>query len=228
MLDLLLALIPLAIGAALQPTQFMALILLLQTDRPVVNAWAFIGGMVVFHLGLGGIFWVLFTRVETYIETGGAQFENVVGTVLLLLGLMLLVYALRRIFGAEKGDEAAASWLEQLGSVTPIKAALVGFGLLALDPKDWLFTLAAVDLIVGADLGNIESLFAFLLFILMVQSLLITPTIYVMVAPESSKRRFNSLSLWLARNERAIEITVAIILGVYFVYVGLETLGVFS
>ena len=226
MLDLLLALIPLALGAALQPAQLMALIVLLQTDRAVANAWAFIGGMTVFHLGLGGVFWVLFTGVETSIESGGGQFENVVGTVLLLLGLMLLVYALRRIFGAENGDEAAESWLEQLGSVTPLRAALVGFGLLALDPKDWVFTLAAVDLIAAADLSNPESLLAYLVFVLFVLSLLIVPLVLMIVIPEQSQRWITRLGAWLMRNERVIEILVATLLGAYFALAGLEMMGI--
>jgi len=223
--DLLIALIPLALGAALQPAQLMALIVLLQTDRAVVNAWAFIGGMTVFHLGLGGVFWVLSTRIETSIESGGGQFNIIVGTVLLLLGLMLLVYALRRIFGADKGDEAAASWLDQLESVTPLRAAVVGFALLALDPRDWLFTLAAVDLIAGADLSSLESLLAYLVFVLFVLSLLIIPLVLVMITPEQSGRWITRLGAWLMRNERVIEILVATLLGAYFALAGLEMMG---
>ncbi len=223
--DLVLALIPLALGAALQPAQLMALIVLLQTDRGVVNAWAFIGGMIVFHLGLGVLLWLLFTGVETSIESGGGQFEFVVGTVLLLLGVMLLVYALRRIFGAEKGDEFAASWLGQLGSVMPIRAALVGFGFLVLDPKDWLFTLAAVDLIAGADLSSLESLLAYLVYVLFVLSLLILPLILVMVTPVQSRRWITGMGVWLVHNERVIAIFVALLLGAYFTYAGLKMMG---
>lgn len=225
MTELLLALIPLALAAAIQPVQLMTLIFLLQTERAIANAWAFIGGMTTFHLGLGGLLWVLITQVETSVESGGGNFDLVVGSILLVLGLMLLVYGLRRIFSAEMGDEAAASWLVKLQSVTPIRATLVGFALLALDPRDWLFTLAAVDLIAAADLEGWVSLLAYLVFILLVQSVLIIPMILVMVSPEQSKQRIGALNVWLVRNEHVIEILVAALLGAYFTYAGLETMG---
>ena len=98
MIELLLSLIPLAIGAAVQPPQVIALIFLLQTRRGRANGLAFVGGMTAFHLTLGALLWRLITEVETSVEAEGGQFDRVVGTGLAVLGLMLLVYALRRTF----------------------------------------------------------------------------------------------------------------------------------
>ena len=117
MLDLLLALVPLAIAGALQPPQVIALIFLLQTPRGLTNGLAYVGGMTAFRLAIGALFWVLVSGVEEVVEAEGGQFSLVVGTVLAVLGVVLLVYALRR--GLSAKDDAAAGWLGKLRSVSP-------------------------------------------------------------------------------------------------------------
>jgi hypothetical protein len=121
MVELLLALVPLAIAAALQPAQVIALSFLLQTRRGVANGLAYVGGMTAFRLALGALFWVLITGVEEAVESEGGQFSLVVGTVLVVLGVVLLVYALRRGLSARDEDDAATAWLQKLGSLSPAR-----------------------------------------------------------------------------------------------------------
>ena len=125
MLELLWALIPLAVAAALQPPQVIALIFLLQTPRGLANGLAYVGGMTVFRLAIGTLFWVMITGVEEVVEAEGGQFSLVVGSILVVLGLVLLVYALRRGLSAKSEDEAAATWLQSLQSVSPARAAWI-------------------------------------------------------------------------------------------------------
>jgi threonine/homoserine/homoserine lactone efflux protein len=148
--------------------------------------------MTAFRLAIGALFWVLVSGVEEVVEAEGGQFGLVVGTVLVVLGVVLLVYALRRGLSAKASpsaggeDDAAAGWLGKLRSVSPGQAALVGVAFLALDPKDWLVKLAAVDLIAEADLGGTASLLAYLIFTLLALSLLLMPLILVVGGPGQS------------------------------------------
>ena len=64
--------------------------------------------------------------------------------------------------------------------MSPAQAALVGVAFLALDPKDWLTKLAAVDLIAAADLSGMASLVAYLIFTLLAQSVLLIPLMLVL------------------------------------------------
>jgi threonine/homoserine/homoserine lactone efflux protein len=228
MAELLLALVPLAIAAALQPPQVVALSFLLQTRHGVANGLAYVGGMTAFRLALGALFWALITGVEEAVESEGGRFDFVVGTVLVVLGIVLLVYALRRGLSARDEDDAAAAWLQKLGSVSPAQAALVGVAFLALDPKDWLTKLAAVDLIAAADLSGMASLVAYLIFTLLAQSVLLIPLILVLAAPRKAEKSLGSLNAWLERNARTLDIVVAVLLGALFLYEGLEHLGVFA
>lgn len=228
MLELLLALVPLAVAAALQPPQVIALVFLLQTPRGLANGLAYVGGMTAFRLAIGALFWVLITGVEEVVEAEDGQFSLVVGSILVVLGVVLLVYALRRGLSAKGEDDAAAAWLQSLQSVSPAQAALVGVAFLALDPKDWLVKLAAVDLIAEADLSDMASLLAYLWFVLLAQLVVLFPLILVLADPGKAQKSLGSLSAWLERNERTIEIVFAVVLGVYFLYEGLEHLGLFS
>ena len=185
-------------------------------------------GMTAFRLALGALFWVLLSGVEEAVESGGGQFGLIVGTVMVVLGIALLFYGLRYAFSANEGEEAEPTWLSKLGDVTPAKAALIGFAMLALDPKDWLADLAAVDMVAAADLSGVASLLAYLWYALISLSLVFIPWILVLVAPQKADESLNSMNAWLGRHSRTIVIAVAVLLGAYFLYSGLGMIGVFS
>ena len=111
-----------------------------------------------------------------------------------VLGLLLLVYALRQAFSAQSEDQAAASWLKKLDSVTPLRAALVGIAFLALDPKDWLIDISAIDLIAAADLRGLHSGLTYLIYIFLTQILLLIPLIYTIIFPAKAQRSLKQLN----------------------------------
>ena len=226
MAELILSLIPLAIAAALQPPQVIALVVLLQTKRGLVNGLTYIFGMIAFRLLIGGIFWVLISNIEETVETSGGNFSLLVGTVLLVLGILMLVSALRRAFSKYGEDEAAASWLDKLQDVTPVRAFLVGVAFLALDPKDWLVDISAINLIADADMSGLNSLWAYLIYILMTQSLLLIPLILSFFLPQRTKSGLTRFTVWMKRHEQTIEIVFALIFGLLFLQIGLELLGI--
>ena len=227
MTDLVAPLIALALVAAIQPAQITAVLLLLQTKHGKTSALAFILGMTVFRLVLGATFWVVFSNVEVAVESTGSQFSVLVGAVLMTLGLIMLVHALHRIFSAHDGELPASSWLNTLQEMTPPRAALLGIAFLALDPKDWVTDMAAVNLIADADLSGTASLLAFLLYVLLAQSLLLLPLLMILIAPQLAYRSLESLNYWIETHARAIDISVMAIFGALFLSIGLQQLGLF-
>jgi threonine/homoserine/homoserine lactone efflux protein len=225
MAGLILSLVPLAVAAALQPPQVIALVVLLQARRGATNALAYVAGMSAFRLALGGILWLMISNVEQRIEGAGGEFSILVGAVLVVLGLLMLVHALRQTVSAHGEDEAAATWLDKLNDVAPLQAALLGVAFLALDPKDWLVDLSAIDLIADADLSGPNSLLAYLVYTLLAQSLLLIPLILTFVAPRRAQTRLAAINVWMERYQRAIEVIAALVFGLLFLYIGLEHLG---
>ncbi len=228
MIELMVILIPLTIGAALvQLPQVIILIFLLHTRRGVANGLAYVGSKTAFHLILGGLLWLFMSGVETSVEAAGGQFSLVVGAGLSVAGLVLLVYALRTVFSAPDDDAAAAGWLDKLESVSPWQAALVGIALLALDPKDWLFTLSGVELIAAADLSSSASLLVYLLFILLVQSFLLGLLLLRLIAPDRAQQWLGAINAWLKQYMRLFKIGGSVLLGGYLLAEGLQQLGLF-
>ena len=227
MTELLVSLLSLAIAATLQPPQVIAMIIMLQTHRGVANGLAYIAGMTAFRLALGGISWMLFSSLEGSLETSGGEFSVVVGAILVVLGLLMLVHALRKGFSAVGEDDTAASWLQNLETISPRPAFLVGLAFLALDPRDWIIDISAVNLIAEADLAGIQSLFAFLAYILLAQSLLCIPLLLTVTNPDRTRRGLAALNAWMKAHEKQIEIIVVILFGLLFLAIGLEHLGVF-
>ena len=227
MTELFVSLLSLAIAATLQPPQVIAMIILLQTRRGIANGLAYIAGMTAFRLALGGISWMLFSSLEGSLETSGGEFSIVVGAILVVLGLLMLVHALRKSFSAVGEDDAAASWLQKLETISPRPAFLVGLAFLALDPKDWIIDISAINLIAEADLSSSQSLLAYLAYILLAQSLLWAPLLLTVAAPNRARRVLAALNTWMKAHEKHIEIGVAILFGLVFLVIGLEHLGVF-
>ena len=223
--ELVLSLIPLALAAAFQPPQIIALLVLLQTKRGKTNGFAYISGMFLFRLVLGLVFWFLASSIEESVETNGGRFGILVSAVLMMLGLILLVNSLRSAFSAPDEDQAAPFWLDNWEGFSPLRAGLVGMGFLALDPKDWLTDFAAVNLIADADLGGTASLIAYLFYLLMTLSLLLIPLISMFLVPKQAKGVLVALNNWMNKNARSIEILTTIIFGLMFLGIGFRGLG---
>ena len=223
--DLLLQLTPLALAAALQPLQVIALVVILQSERGTANGLAYVGGMSAFRVVLALVMTVLVSSLEAVIESTGGNFDLVVGTVLVVLGLVMGGFALRRGLSPGGNDEDA-SLLDRLDAAGPAKAALVGASFLALDPRDWLIDLAAVDLIAEADLSGTSSVLGYLFYLLLAQSLVLIPLIVSLLSPQRSQDMLGTFSSWMRRHERAIEVVVAAVFGLLILFAGLEYLGV--
>ena len=223
--NLILSLIPLGLAAAFQPPQVIAMLVLLQTKRGMLNGLGYLAGMFLFRLALGLGFWFLASSLEQSVESTGGRFSTLVSGVLVVLGLLLLVNALRSIFSAADEDQTASSWMDRLEDVSPLRAGLVGIAFLALDPKDWITDLAAVNLIADADLSGANNLIAYLIYLLMAFSLLLLPMIYMLVFPKKAKRTLGRLNVWMKQHERGIEIVTAILFGLMFLGIGLGGVG---
>jgi len=224
--DLILALIPLGLAAAFQPPQVIAMLILLQTKRGLLTGLGYVAGMFLFRLALGLVFWFLASSLEQTVESTGGRFGILVSGVLIVLGLLLLVNALRRVFSAADEDQTASSWMDNLEDISPLRAGLVGVAFLALDPKDWITDLAAVNLIADADLAGFTSLMAYLIYLLVALSLLLLPMIYLLVFPKKAKSSLGKLNGWMKQHARGIEIVTAILFGLLFIGIGMGGLGV--
>jgi len=215
------SLVPLIIGSAVVPVQIIIDILLLKSPRQgLLKAAAYVGGMTTLRLLQGLIFGLILTNsAASSTEEGGGK-SPIVLTLLLVLGVFLLITAYRVWRKEDDPDAPPPKWLTMIDSLTPLKAFGIGFGMLLIGAKFWVFTLGAIGVIGQAQLGQPSSTVAYLLFVLLAELLLLLPILIRVIIPKQSITLLEQISAWLTRYNRPIMILVSLIFGLLFLYQG--------
>ena len=215
------SLVPLIIGSALVPIQIIIDILLLKSPRQgLLKAAAYVGGMTTLRLLQGLIFGLILTNsAASSTEEGGGK-SPIVLTLLLVLGVFLLITAYRVWRKEDDPDAPPPKWLTMIDSLTPLKAFGIGFGMLLIGAKFWVFTLGAIGVIDQAQLGQPSSTVAYLLFVLLAELLLLLPILIRVIIPKQSITLLEQISAWLTHYNRPIMILVSLIFGLLFLYQG--------
>lgn len=216
------ALLPFILGSALVPLQIIVVTLLLTSEsRGPLKAIAFVLGMTLARLAQG----VLFGLVLTGGSGDPADAENagvVKATALMILGILLLITAYKKWSKEADPDAPPPKWLTMLESLTPLRALLVGAGFIFIAPKLWVFVLGAISAIEEAQLGQSASTRAFLLFVLLAQSLLLLPIAIRLIVPRQAQSLLAALAEWLKRYNDPIVIGISLIFGALFLYQGVS------
>ncbi|WP_017296955.1 GAP family protein [Nodosilinea nodulosa] len=222
--SILVSLLPYILGSALVPLQIIILLLLLQSpNRGLLKGIAYVGGMTLTRLLQGAAFglWLGESVALSAEEEGKGP---VVSTLLLVLGLLLLVTAYKKWRKQPDPDEPPPKWLTAIDSTTPLQALGIGLTLPLIAVKLWVFTLSALATIATAQLGSRNGAIAYLLFVLLAQSLLLLPLALRLVRPQQSKASLDRASGWLTAHNRPIVIGVSLVFGLLFLQSGLSGL----
>ena len=143
---------------------------------------------------------------------------------LIVLGILLLITAYKQWRNEDDPDGPPPKWLVMLDTLTPLKALGMGAGLVLISGKLWVFTLSAIAVIEEAQLGQPSSTVAFLMFLLLAQSLLLFAILIRVIIPEQSKSILVSISAWLTRYNRPIVMVVSLVFGLLFFVQGVSGL----
>lgn len=219
---LIISLLPFIIGSALVPVQIIIAILLLKSPQQgLLKAAAYVGGMTAMRLLQGLVFGLILTDSEAA-STGGKS--PIVLTLLMVLGILLLISAFKAWRKEDDPDAPPPRWLTMVDGITIAKAFGLGFGMLLIGAKAWVFTLGAIGVIVEAQLGQPASTVAYLLFVLLAQALILLSLGLRIILPERSKSLLEQFSQWMTRNNRPIMIGVSLVFGLIFFYKGVSGL----
>ncbi|MBE9156173.1 GAP family protein [Nodosilinea sp. LEGE 06152] len=222
--SVIVSLLPYILGSALVPLQIIIGLLLLQSpDQGLLKGIAYVGGMTLTRL-LQGVAFGLFLGESVAASAGNGGKGPVVATLLLVLGLLLLVTAYKKWRKQPDPDEPPPKWLTAIDSATPLQALGIGLTLPLIAVKLWVFTLSALSTIATAQLGLQAGAIAYLLFILLAQSLLLLPLALRLAIPQQSKAILDRASAWLTTYNRPIVIAVSLVFGLLFLQSGLSGL----
>jgi hypothetical protein len=218
-------LVSLSIASAIGPGQILFSTLLLQSPhRGVLKAGSFISGMTVVRLIQGAVFgFILIGAFTTASASATASDPSgaVVSTLLLVLGIFLLITAYKQWHQEDHPEGPLPKWLTMIDSITPVKAFGIGVALVATSPNLWAFTLNVIALIGDAQLNRLESTAAFLLFILIAESLVLLAISIRVFLPKQATKTLKAMSTWLNQNNRALMIGTSLVFGLYFLSKGI-------
>ncbi len=223
MLRVLLATVPLALGAAVSPAVLVAVVALLASGGRRVAA-AFVAGAAVFTTVFTFACWLAMRSTVVGVASGAhprraATIDLVVGGLLVLWGLVRLVrHRGRRGTRAEPGPERPP---RHLGG-----AAALGFGFVAmatnLSSLPLLFV--AARLVAHAHLSTGRAVLVLVVDIVVALMLAWIPLALAYVAPGASTRVLESVHRFLTTHGRTLLTVVLLVLGPYLVVHGLTHL----
>jgi threonine/homoserine/homoserine lactone efflux protein len=212
-------LLPFILGIAIVPVQLIILLLFLKDPQSgLIKGFLFLAGITIIRL-LQGIIFGLILNFGTAADGGNGK-GPIVSTLLLVLGILLLITAYKKIKKEPDPDADPPKWMSAIESASNTKAFVFGIQLALISPKLWVFILGAIGTISAAQLGQPTSFITFIVFVLLAQSLLLLLVLIRLILPKHASSLINAASSWLDKHNRIIVIVISLIFGVYFFYQG--------
>ena len=214
-------LLPLILAATLTPIYPLIVLLLLQSERGLGRATAFVAGVVVVRLVQGVLFGlVLAPAIKAEIA---ADLEVIGPTLLTMLGILLLVMGVRkwRNGGDDADEEEPSRWMSAFTGMSTLKAVFAGATQILLSVKQWFITLSAIGLIEEAQPGIAAGVGLYLIFMLATQLLVLLPILAFAVAPQKSADPLRKTYGWLQSHSRVVVVTVSLVFGLFILYRGI-------
>ncbi|MEV7692738.1 GAP family protein [Microbacterium sp. NPDC089189] len=213
-------LLPLAVGIAISPVPIIAAILMLLSPRARSTGVGFLIGWVVGVVVAVSAFTLLASIVP---HGGGDGATPVTGAIRIVLGTVLLLLAGRqwRSRPPREGEQTLPAWMAAVDSMTAVRALLLGFALVAVNPKNLLMSIAA-GMAVGSgglSVGSQAALIA--AFTLLASSSVLIPVLGYVFAAKRMAKPLESMHTWLLRNNAAVMTVLLLVIGVVLVGKGL-------
>ena len=225
MVDLWVDLLPVLLAMMISPARTLAVIILLHTPRSTVTALGYVAGMVSAMMVQGALFGAAMSLVGLTDDTRADDLAVFLAALFVIGGLVLLVGAFKIATAPAAGGGSLASLLDRLEHIDPSGAFKIGFGWLFASPKQWVFVLTAVAIVVEADLRTIGSLANFALFTILVQAVYFVVIAGYAAARQRVEPALDNVFGWIKANLRTAAIGLFSTFGVIFLIKGLTSLG---
>ena len=211
--------LPFAIGVAASAVAVIALVLILQGSRALSSGVFFTLGWV---LGVG-VVCAAGVAFGLAVSDDPARWTQWLRS---LLGALLLVAAIRKWRQrVPSGQEPTPpKWMSGLQDSAPGKAAVLGFLLGGINPKNLMLTLGAAATLGASGLSSSELWITGIAYVVVASVTVLVPMgIYVLMRSKADELLAN-LGEWMKSNSDAITIVVLVIFGVKLLLGGLAGL----
>jgi hypothetical protein len=205
--------LPLAVGVALSPVPIIAVVLMLTTPRARANGPAFVLGWL---LGLGVVGAVVLALAGPGGASEAGQPAAWVSWLKLVLGVLLLLVALRQFRGRPRGDEAAPlpKWMGAIHRFGPGQALGAGAVLAGANPKNLLLAVGGAAAIAQTGIPAGQQAIAYAIFAIIGTLGVGTPVGLFFAMGKRSVELLGRLKDWMGQHNAAIMTVLCLVIGV--------------
>ncbi len=213
-------LLPLAIVVTVSPINIIAAILLLFSERPLINATSYLAGFV---LGVAGVLGSITAIAGAIDLSSGSDRSRGASALLLVLGGSLVVVAVRKFRSRPKPDEEpdTPKWMDGIAEFAPGRALVVGLGVGGFNPKNIVVGVAAAVTIASAGLPAGQQIGIVAIYVIIASLGVAAPILAVLVLGERSQVVLDSWKSWLDRNNAAMMAVIYLLFGMILVGKGI-------
>lgn len=205
--------LPLALGIAISPIPIIAAILMLLSPKAKVTSVGFLLGWVVGIV----VAIMVFTFLSALLpEQDPDVAKPIKGTIQLVLGMLLLLLAVKQWRSRPRGDAQPQlpKWMQAIDKVTFPLALGLGFLLSALNPKNLIMAAGAGVDIGSADLSTGETTLSIVIFTLLAACTVAVPVISYLIASDKLRSPLNALRQWLEHENTVIMAVLLLVIGI--------------
>jgi threonine/homoserine/homoserine lactone efflux protein len=192
-----------AVGVAIVPIPIIAVVLILTTPRGRSNGLAFVAGWIAGLTLVTTILLLLAGGTDASEQGQPATWVNVLK--LVLAGGLLIVAARQWRRRPRAGEETELpGWARAIDRFTAGRAAALGVGLSALNPKNLLFVAAAASAIAQVGAEPADQAVAVAAFVLVGTAGVGIPVALYLALGERSRIFLDDLKQWMSQNNATI------------------------
>jgi threonine/homoserine/homoserine lactone efflux protein len=210
------AVLPFAVGIAVSPIPIIAIIVILFSQRARINGPVFLLGWLVGLTTLSILIYVLASAATSGADDGADESPTWWRVV---LGVLLIVLAIRKFRGANDGDEP--KWMGGVDHISPGRAFVLAALLSSVNPKNLVLTIGGVTALVGLDLTGTEAGAGIAAFVLVASSTIGISVGYYLMGGEGARHNLERLRAWMSTHSNAVMGVLVLIIGVLLISKGL-------
>jgi Kef-type K+ transport system membrane component KefB len=203
--------LPLAVGIAISPIPIIAVVLMLTSRKAKVNGPLFVLGWLI---GLG----VVGTIVLSVAGPAGASKSGSpaawVSWVKIVLGVLLLLVAVRQFRGRPRGDEQPQmpKWMATIDRTTPVAALGLAAVLSGANPKNLLLAVGGGAAIAQTGIPGGQQAIAYLVFALIGTLGVGIPVAIYFALGKRSEKVLGELKDWMSQHNAVIMTVLCLVI----------------
>jgi Sap, sulfolipid-1-addressing protein len=216
--------LPLAIGVALSPVPIIAVLVLLTSSRARSLGPVFVLGWL---LGLVVVGAIVLAVVGPSGAGASGQRTTWVSWVMIVLGMLLLVEAVRHLRGRARGGEEAPlpAWMGAIDRLKPTVVLGGGVVLGGVRPKSLLLAVGGAAAIAQTGIAGGQQAIAYAVFAVIATIGVAAPVVVYFAMGEGSAELLGRLKGWMRRNNAVILVVVLLVIGVTLIGDGIGGLA---